>query len=446
MDDLVAFMQSAASPPPASSAPVVGSLLTTDKREIGNATACAEVVASLVAQLRAAGGLAAFGDMEKLEKALATKDKKYVLGQLLDVAQKAKNGAAKATSYNFGSGAFPLELARQQIVQAFQDPDDSTRQKLEKVVKVMVTAVMGGAANNLCERLKESYCVKGPMLLEPLGIRNNWRPIICAAVVAVAAGIQKHLAAPGADHVDAKLYEVLAILCRCSRDKKSILPTVLRTPLVSSALEALLRRGALTEEVSGSAGESFKPLLAGIFGMRTPEDISDERFEAAAWVEALAAAHSLLAALQDDAKRFKLEPLQAAVNAVGPDQRWKSDHIICKILNDSKPYTVVEPRRIPDVLRDLEGEGRDVAAARSEFATLEASVAWIAVYVGDDNKVRIGVEIKYHGTIVLNHRVDRHAIDATSPRRPDALDSLVDLRVGPDSHRYVDPDHGHPFV
>ena len=161
-------------------------------------------------------------------------------------------------------------------------------------------------------------------------------------------------------------------------------------------------------------GEFFKPLLAESFNMRTPDEISDERFEAAAWVEALAVALSLLDALEHGAKRFKLEPLQAAVDALGPYQRGKSDHIICKII-DVKPYTVVEPRRIPDVLRDLEGEGRDVAAARSEFTTLEASVAWIAVYVGDDNKVRIGVEIKYHGTIVLNHRVDRHAIDATSP-------------------------------
>ena len=68
MDGLVAFMQAAASPPPASSAPVAGLLVTEDKKEIGNAKACAAVVASLVDQLRAAGGLVAFGDMEKLEK------------------------------------------------------------------------------------------------------------------------------------------------------------------------------------------------------------------------------------------------------------------------------------------------------------------------------------------------------------------------------------------
>ena len=178
--------------------------------------------------------------------------------------------------------------------------------------------------------------------------------------------------------------------------------------------------------------------------MRTPDEISDERFEVAAWVEALAAGHSLLGALEHGADRFKLKELQAVVDALGPYQRGKSDHIICKII-DAKPYTVVEPRRVLDVLRDLEGEGRDVAAARSEFAE-PADVAWVAVYVGDDNKVRIGVEIKYHGTIVLNHSVDRHAIDATSPRRPNALESLVDLRVGRDSHRSVAPDHGHPFV
>ena len=98
--------QGAASTPPTSSALVAAPLATENKVEIGNATACAEVVASLVAQLRAAGGLAAFGDMEKLEKALAAKDDTHVLGKLLEVAQTAKNGAAKATSYTFGSGVF----------------------------------------------------------------------------------------------------------------------------------------------------------------------------------------------------------------------------------------------------------------------------------------------------------------------------------------------------
>ena len=61
---------------------------------------------------------------------------------------------------------------------------------------VIVTAVMGGANNNLCEALDKSYCVKGEQLLMPFNIKNEWRFIICAAVVAVAAGIQKHLAAP----------------------------------------------------------------------------------------------------------------------------------------------------------------------------------------------------------------------------------------------------------
>ena len=79
--------QGAASPPPTSSALVAAPLATENKVEIGNATACAEVVASLVAQLRAAGGLAAFGDMEKLETALAARDREHVLGQLLPLRQ-----------------------------------------------------------------------------------------------------------------------------------------------------------------------------------------------------------------------------------------------------------------------------------------------------------------------------------------------------------------------
>ena len=58
---------------------------------------------------------------------------------------------------------------------------------------VIVTAVMGGANNNLCEALDKSYCVKGEQLLMPFNIKNEWRFIICAAVVAVAAAIQKHL-------------------------------------------------------------------------------------------------------------------------------------------------------------------------------------------------------------------------------------------------------------
>ena len=414
MDGLVAFMQAAASPPPASSAPVAGLLVTEDKKEIGNAKACAAVVASLVDQLRAAGGLVAFGDMEKLEKALATKDKKYVLGQLLVVAQTAKKDAAKDTSrFTFDQNeAFPLASARQQIVRAFRDPDESTRQKLEKVVTVFVTAVMGGALNNLCRELPKSYCVKGQQLLQPLGINNEWRFIICAAVLAVAFAIQNHLAAPDPDRV-AKLHVVLAILCRCGPSGKSILPTALRTPLLSSALEKLERRGALTEP-SNSPGEFFKPLLAESFGMRTPEELSDERFEAAAWVQVLAVGHSLLDALQHDANRFKRKELQAVVDAVA--ENGSSDHIICQIFNQSKPYTVVEPRRIPDVLRDLEGEGRDAADARSEFARLEASVAWVAVYVGADNKVRIGVEIKFSRLLRTesSRRPPCHRLDVAS--------------------------------
>ena len=438
--------QGAASTPPTSSALVAAPLATENKREIGNATACAKVVTTLVERLGTADDLAAFGDLKALEKALAAKDKMHVLGQLLAEAQKAKKDAAKDTPrFTFDQNeAFPLASARQQIVRAFRDPDESTRQNLRKVVTVIVTAVMGGANNNLCNTLDKSYCVRGHQLLQPLGINNEWRFIICAAVVAVAAAIQNHVAAPGADRV-AKQHEVLAMLFRCGNDRKPVLRTALRTPLFSSALEALERRGALTKEPSNSPGEFFKPLLAEVFGMRTPDDVSDERFEAAAWVQVLAAGLSLLDALEHGADRFKLKELQAVVDALGPYQRGKSDHIICKII-DAKPYTVVEPRRVLDVLRDLEGEGRDVAAARSELAKLEAGVAWVAVYVGDDNKVRIGVEIKYHGTIVLNHSVDRHAIDATSPRRPNALESLVDLRVGPDSHRSADPENGHPFV
>jgi hypothetical protein len=439
--------QGAASTPPTSSALVAAPLATENKVEIGNATACAAVVATVVEQLGTAGGLAAFGDLKALEKALAAKDKTHVLGQqLLSVAQKAKKDAAKDTPrFTFDQNeAFPLASARQQIVRAFTSPDDATRQKLGKVVEVLVTAVMGGANYNLCDRLKKSYCVRGMQLLHPLNIKNDWGPIISAAVVAVAFAIQNHLAAPDPDRV-AKQHQVLAILCRCGGNRKSVLPTALRTPLVSSVLEALERRGALTKEVSSSPGEFFKPLLAEAFNMRTPDEISDKRFEVAAWVQALAAGHSLLDALEHGADRFKLKELQAVVDALGPYQRGKSDHIICKILTASKPYTVVEPRRVLDVLRDL-AEGRDVAAARSAFDALEAGVAWVAVYVGDDDKVRIGVVIKFHGAFVLNHSVDRHAIDATSPRRPNALESLVDLRVGPDSHRSADPENGHPFV
>ena len=226
--------------------------------------------------------------------------------------------------------------------------------------------------------------------------------IISLAVMAVASAIQNHLASD-ADRVE-KQHQVLAILCRCGRTRnRSVLPTALRTPLLSSALEALERRGALTESLA-SPGEQFKPLLAEAFNMRTPEELSDERFEAAAWVQALAARHSLLGALEHGADRFKLKELQAVVDALGEYQRGKSDHIICKIFDQSKPYTVVEPRRVLDVLRDL-AEGRDIAEARSAFATLEASVAWVAVYVDADNKVRIGVEIKFHCSFVQNHRV-----------------------------------------
>ena len=437
----------AASPAPASSTLVAAPLVTEDKREIGNAAACAEVVTKVVERLSTPGGLAAFGNLKALEAALAAKDKTHVLGQqLLAVAQKAKKDAAKDKSrFTFDQNeAFPLASARQQIVRAFPSPDDATRQNLRKVATVIVTAVMGGAASNLCNTLDKSYCVKGHQLLQPLGINNEWRSIICAAVLAVAFAIQNHVAAPDTDRA-AKLHEVLALLCRCGRKQKSVLPTALLAAQLSSALEALERRGALTKEVSGTPGEWFKPLLAEAFNMRTPDEISDERFEAAAWVQALAVALSLLDALEHGAKRFKRKELQAVVDALGEYQRGKSDHIICKII-DAKPYTVVEPLRVLDVLRDLGGEGRDVAAARLELARLEAGVAWVAVYVGDDNKVRIGVEIKYHGAFVQNHRVDPHAIDATSPRLPNALESLVDLRAGPDSYRAADPDHGHPFV
>jgi len=397
--------QGAASPPPTSSALVAAPLATENKVEIGNATACDEVVASLVAQLNTPDGLAAFGDLKALEKALAAKDKKHVLGQLLAVAQKAKKDAAKDTPrFTFDQNeAFPLASARQQIVRVFSSPDDATRQKLGKVVEVLVTAVMGGAKRNLCDRLKKSYCVKGESLLVPLGINNEWRFIICAAVVAVAAAIQNHVAAPGADH-DPKLYEVLAMLFRCGKKNKSVLPTALRTPLLSSALEALERRGALLKKLH-SPGDSFKTLLAGTFDVRTSKAVSDERFEIAAWVHADAMKNLLLDAVEHGAERFKLNELQAVVDAVAAE--GKSDHIICQMIDKVKPYTVVEQRRVLDVLRDLGGEGRDVAAARLELATLEAGVAWVAVYVGDDNKVRIGVEIKYHGAFVLNHRVER---------------------------------------
>ena len=50
--------QGAASPAPASSALVAAPLLTEDKWEIGNATACAEVVTTVVEQLRTPDGLA----------------------------------------------------------------------------------------------------------------------------------------------------------------------------------------------------------------------------------------------------------------------------------------------------------------------------------------------------------------------------------------------------
>ena len=83
--------QSAASPPPTSSALVAAPLATENKVEIGNATACAEVVASLVAQLRTPEGMAAFGDLKKVEKALATEDKEHLLGQLLEVAKTARS-------------------------------------------------------------------------------------------------------------------------------------------------------------------------------------------------------------------------------------------------------------------------------------------------------------------------------------------------------------------
>ena len=49
--------QGAASPPPTSSAPVAAVLVTQDKREIGNATACAAVVATVVERLGTPDGL-----------------------------------------------------------------------------------------------------------------------------------------------------------------------------------------------------------------------------------------------------------------------------------------------------------------------------------------------------------------------------------------------------
>jgi hypothetical protein len=228
------------------------------------------------------------------------------------------------------------------------------------------------------------------MLLIPLMGTGDMRFIISLALVAVASAIQNHLAVLDADRV-AKVHDVLAILCRCGKKKKSFLPTALRTTLLSSALEALQRQGALTEFPSRSPGDSFKPLLAEVFGMRTPEVLSNERFEAAAWTQALAVRDPLIDEVERGAGRFKIEPLQAAVDAVTAD--GASNHIICKILNASKPYTVVEPRRIPDVLRDLEVEDHDVTMARSAFDKLANDVAWVAVYVGDE--VRLGVEIKF---------------------------------------------------
>ena len=198
------------------------------------------VVATVVEWLGTPDGLAKFGDLKALEKALAAKDNTHVLGQLLEVANKAKTRAKGETSYSFGLGAFPLELARQQVVRRFPSPDDATRQNLRKVVTVIVTAVMGGANNNLCERLPKSYCVKGSQLLRPLVGANDMKLIISLAVVAVASAIQNHLEVPGADRV-AKQHQVLAILCRCSKSTKSVLTTALRTPLLSSALEALER-------------------------------------------------------------------------------------------------------------------------------------------------------------------------------------------------------------
>ena len=81
--------QGAASTPPTSSALVAAPLATENKVEIGNATACAAVVASLVDQLRTPEGMAAFGDLKKVEKALAEKDKTHVLGQLLAAREDA---------------------------------------------------------------------------------------------------------------------------------------------------------------------------------------------------------------------------------------------------------------------------------------------------------------------------------------------------------------------
>ena len=63
--------QGAASPAPASSALVAAPLMTEDKVEIGNAKACAAVVTRLVERLGTPDGLAEFGDLIKVEKALA---------------------------------------------------------------------------------------------------------------------------------------------------------------------------------------------------------------------------------------------------------------------------------------------------------------------------------------------------------------------------------------
>ena len=150
--------QGAASPPPTSSALVAAPLATENKVEIGNATACAEVVASLVAQLRAAGGLAAFGDMEKLETALAARDREHVLGSSWRW-RKGQEGAAKATRFTFDR-AFPRS-ACQQIAQARQVPTTSRVRICGRSSKYCYA---GREERATYVTTDKSYCVKGALL------------------------------------------------------------------------------------------------------------------------------------------------------------------------------------------------------------------------------------------------------------------------------------------